>query len=63
MDEEMKALHENRTWDLIPLPLGKQLVSCHWVYPVKYLPDGSVELLKVRLVAKEYTKTYGVDYC
>lgn len=29
---------------------------------MKYLPDGSIEHLKGRLVAKGYTYTYGVDY-
>jgi hypothetical protein len=62
MDEEMSALHKNQTWELTTLPSGKQTVGCCWVYTIKDLPDGSVERLKVQLVAKGYMQTYGVDY-
>ena len=62
MDEEISALHKNKTWDLAVLPPGKNTVGCRWLYTVKYLPDGSVERLKDRLVAKGYTQTYGADY-
>ena len=55
MDEEMSALYKNQTWELITLPSRKQTVGFRWVYTIKYLPDGSVERLKARLVARGYT--------
>jgi hypothetical protein len=55
MELEMKALHENGTWELVPLPPSRKTVSCKWVYTVKFNPNGSVERLKARLVAKSYT--------
>ena len=58
----MSALSENATWSLVTRTAGKTIVGCHWVYTVKYFPDGSIEHLKARLVAKGYTQTYGVDY-
>ncbi|XP_057434172.1 uncharacterized protein LOC130726869 isoform X2 [Lotus japonicus] len=62
MEEEMLALEHNATWDLVPLPAGKQAVGCKWVYTTKVNPDGSLARLKARLVAKGYAQTYGVDY-
>ena len=60
MDEEMVALWKNDTWDLVPLPKGKSSVGCR--YALKTLPDGSIDRLKARLMAKGYTQIYGVDF-
>ena len=62
MVDEMQALDDNGTWDLVPLPTGKKAIGCRWVFVVKFNPDGSIARLKVRLVAKGYAQTYGVDY-
>jgi hypothetical protein len=62
MAVEMDALEKNCTWELVPLPPGKQTVGCRWVYTVKHNSDGSVDRYKARLVAKGYTQKYGVDY-
>jgi len=62
MELEMKAKHQNGTWELVPLPPTKRTIGCKWVYTVKFDPNGLVERLKVRLVAKGYIQTYGTDY-
>ena len=43
MDEELSTLHKTSTWDLVPLPLGKNIVSYNWVYKIKTNFDGSNE--------------------
>ena len=62
MAEEMAALEKNSTWDLVPLPNGKKIVGCKWVFAVKHQTNGTIERFKARLVAKGYTQSYGIDY-
>ena len=51
MELEIKDLHQNGTWELVPLLPAKKTVGCKWVCMVKFNPNGSVERLKARLVA------------
>ena len=60
--EEMHAMNENGTWNLVHLPTEKKVIGCCWVFAIKVNPDGSVARLKAQLVAKGYAQTYGVDY-
>jgi Reverse transcriptase (RNA-dependent DNA polymerase) len=62
MAVEMEALEKNNTWKIIDLPPGKRIISCKWVYSIKYNAEEKIERYKVRLVAKGYTQTYGVDF-
>ena len=54
MEEEMRALAENETWDQFDTPQGFKTIKCRWVYKVKYNTKGSVNRYKARLVAKGY---------
>jgi hypothetical protein len=62
MNEEYRSLMANDTWDLVPLPKGRKLVRCKWVYITKCASDGSVERHKARLVAKGFSQVEGIDY-
>ena len=59
--EKMTALEKNGTWELVYLPRGKTIVSCKWVFTVKYKSNGSLERYKAQLVAKGFIQTYGID--
>ena len=62
MDAEFQALIENDTWELRPLPPGRQPIQCKWVYAYKTKPDGSLDRFKARLVAKGFSQTPGTDF-
>ena len=62
MDEKMSALKRNQTWDLVPLPEGRNPVGCKWVLKRKMGSNGSIEKYKAHLVAKGYSQVEGVDY-
>jgi len=62
MNEEMRSLQKNSTWEVVDLPTGKVPVGCRWVFTIKHKMDGTIERFKARLVAKGYTQTYGIDY-
>eukprot|EP00253_Pinus_taeda_P019097 PITA_19097 len=62
MEEEYNSLLENQTWDLVPLPLGRKLVRCKWVYRTKSATDGQITRQKSKLVAKGFQQVHGIDY-
>ncbi|KAL4376695.1 hypothetical protein GQ457_02G014510 [Hibiscus cannabinus] len=62
MAEEILALENNQTWDLVSLPPGKKTIGCKWVFKTKLKSDGTLDRYKARLVAKGYTQQSGVDF-
>jgi len=62
MLDEMNALQNNETWELVPLPSRKFVVGCRWIFAIKVGHDGTIDRLKARLVAKGYTQIFGLDY-
>lgn len=60
--EELLALQENHTWDIVPCPAGVKPIGCKWVYSIKLRSDGSLDRYKARLVALGNRQQHGVDY-
>ena len=48
MEQEMKSLRDNRTWDLVELPRDGKTVGSKWIYKVKIKADGSIERYKIK---------------
>uniref|UniRef100_M1BMX2 Reverse transcriptase Ty1/copia-type domain-containing protein n=1 Tax=Solanum tuberosum TaxID=4113 RepID=M1BMX2_SOLTU len=46
MEEELLALKENNTWDIVPCPPNVR----KWVYSIKLNSDGTLDRYKARLV-------------
>ena len=62
MDLEYCALVHRGTWDLVPRPTDVNIVTCKWVFTLKYYPDGTLARHKARLVARGFTQAHGIDY-
>ncbi|KAL2232769.1 UNVERIFIED_CONTAM: Retrovirus-related Pol polyprotein from transposon RE1 [Sesamum indicum] len=62
MRDELNALEQNETCDVVDLPPGQHAIGSKWVFKVKLKPDGMVDRYKARLVAKGYNQVEGVDY-
>jgi hypothetical protein len=46
MDEEYSGLMDNNTWDIVPLPKGRNLVRCRWIYQKKIFVYGEIRKYK-----------------
>lgn len=63
MDNDMKSLHDNHTWELIEKPVGARLVSFKWIFKVKKGIEGVMsKRFKERLVARGFTRKEGFDF-
>ena len=62
MLEEMKAIEENETWQLVDPPPGCRPISLKWVYKVKWDELGAIVKHKARLVARGFVQCEGIDF-
>lgn len=46
MDQEIRALEENHTWEVVDLPEGKKPIGSKWVFKIKYKSTGEVDRFK-----------------
>jgi hypothetical protein len=62
MQDEIKSLYENDTFDLVSLPKGKKALKNKWVYRVKTEEHSSHPRYKARLVVKGFSQKKGIDF-
>ncbi|KAL9253449.1 Retrovirus-related Pol polyprotein from transposon TNT 1-94-like protein [Drosera capensis] len=62
MEDEMKSLHNNHTFDLMKLSKGKKALKNRWIYRVKYESHSISPRYKARLVVKDFSQRKGVDF-
>ena len=55
MNEELKALDNNETWQIAHLLPEKFVIGCKWVFKTKLKSDGTKERYKTRLIVHEYS--------
>ncbi|KAL0428251.1 UNVERIFIED_CONTAM: hypothetical protein Slati_2999900 [Sesamum latifolium] len=62
MDEKISALISRGTWELVSAPVDANVVSCRWVFTLKYQVDASMIVIRPVWLLKGFAQTYGVDY-
>ena len=62
MLEEMKAIEDNGTWELVDPPMGYRPIGLKWVYKVKRDKRGAVVKYKAWLIARGFVQRNGIDF-
>ena len=60
--EELQALGNNHTWDVVQCPPNVKAISCKWIYLINLRSDGTLDRYKAQLVVLGNKQEYGVDY-
>src|SRR5213075_632005 len=60
--EEYDSLMKNQTWELVPRPKDRNVVTNKWALHHKRNQQGKIVRLKARLVARGFSQIYGIDY-
>lgn len=63
-EEEMIALMNNNTWNIVTTVEGVQLIGSKWVYMIKYKSygTGTIERYKAHFVVKGFGRKYEIHY-
>ena len=56
MQEELNQIKRNKTWEIVPRPIDKNVIGTKWVFRNKLNEDGKVIKNKARLVCKGYAQ-------
>ncbi|MCF7184052.1 hypothetical protein L3H42_11185 [Corynebacterium sp. MC-13] len=62
MQDEMKSLHENHTYELVKLPKGMKALKNKWVFKIKIEEHTQKPRYKARLVIKGFGQRKGIDF-
>jgi hypothetical protein len=62
MTEEFGSLVRTGTFEYVDLPEGRKVVTCKWVFSVKYNQWNEFERFQAHLVARGFTQIYGINY-
>lgn len=61
IEDELKSLNENGTWEIVKKPARCNVIGSKWVFKIKN-PTGEEPKFKARLVAKGFSQKSGIDY-
>ncbi|RDX77961.1 hypothetical protein CR513_41834, partial [Mucuna pruriens] len=61
MQDEIKSLHDNHTYNLVKLPNGKKVLENRWIYRIKQESNSSYPRYKAILVVRGFRQRKGMD--
>jgi hypothetical protein len=61
MSAEYQSLMKHNTWNLVPRPQNRNIVSCKWIYKTTEVESDSGKIDVKHKVAKGYSQVHGVD--
>lgn len=62
MEEEIGPIHENQTYDLVCLPLGRKVFKNKWVFKLKPIEGSLQPRYKARLIIKGFEQKFDIDF-
>ncbi|WMV15201.1 hypothetical protein MTR67_008586 [Solanum verrucosum] len=62
MEDEMKSLHDNYTFDLVILPKDRKTLKSMWIFQAKHEDGNLITRYKAILVVKGFNQKKGIDF-
>lgn len=62
LDEKIKSIDKNKTWELCSLPEEAKCIGVKWIFKTKLNEHGEIIKHKARLMAKGYSQEHGINY-
>jgi transposase InsO family protein len=62
MEAEFNSLSEQGTWEVVPRPTDRKIISAKWVLRIKWDSCRKVPLYKARFCARGFTQVKDVDF-
>ena len=62
MEEEIIALEQNQTLELVPILGDVKSIFCKWIYKIKCTPNGSIVRYKTQTVDLGFSQQYRLNY-
>ncbi|RDX58804.1 Copia protein, partial [Mucuna pruriens] len=62
MQEELSMIERNQTWEVVPRPHVRNFIRLKWMFRTKFNLNGSINKHKARLVVKDNSQIFGIDY-
>jgi hypothetical protein len=61
-EEEYDSLITDNTWDLVPRPVGSNVITDKWIFQHNFNSDGTLEWYKARWVLQGFTQRPDINY-